>query len=320
MQCYAAPMEGITGYVYRNVHAKHYKGIDKYFTPFLTPKIKRVWTTKEMNDILPEHNKNVNLVPQILTNKASDLVFGAEDLFQRGYQEVNLNLGCPSGTVFSKGRGSGFLKEPEKLKLFFDEYFRTCKVPLSVKTRLGVADAAEFDAILAVFAQFPFTEVIIHTRVREDYYKIPAKPDAFALAYERQDHPLCYNGDLYRISDVEKLLQQYPSQQRVMIGRGMLANPQLAEQIKSGGVQDLKRLKAFLDDICAGYEEVLSGNKNALYKLKELWFYLAWEFSCIDKYEKKIKKSKNLIEYRAVVDALFAEETARRSDMMGGNK
>lgn len=309
IQCYAAPMEGITGYVYRNVHAKYFQGMDKYFTPFITPRIKKVWMNKEKRDISPDHNQGLPIVPQILTNKADELVRGAEDLFHNyGYQEVNLNLGCPSGTVASKGRGSGFLRYPEELQRFFEEYFSQCQVPLSIKTRLGMFHGEEFPALMDIFNQFPFTEVIVHARVREDYYKNPVNLDAFEAGYQSSRHPLIYNGDIYGKSDLDKLLDRFPKISCVMVGRGMIADPQLVEKLKFGNARDLKRLKAFMDELCDSYQDILSGDKNALFKMKEIWFYMENQFTSLGNYGKKIKKSKTLAEYRALVDALFAEE------------
>ncbi len=308
MKYYGAPMEGITGYIYRNAHAKYFKGIDKYFTPFLTPKPKRVWTPREKNDIIPEHNKEIPLVPQILTNRGDDLAYGANHLYEvYGYAEVNLNLGCPSGTVVSKGKGSGFLREPEKLLHFFDDYFSHCDVPLSVKTRLGMYDAEEIEELMEIYNQFPFTEVILHARVREDFYKNPVRLDGFETGYRLCKHEICYNGDIFCVEDIEKIQERYPKISGIMLGRGLIANPQLAEQTMTGEKKDWNRFKSFLEEICCGYEEILSGNKNALFKLKEIWLYMIHQFDVDKRYEKKIKKVKTLEEYRVLVDAIFEE-------------
>ena len=115
MRIYFAPMEGITTYLYRNLHYKYYGGVDIYFTPFLSPGPNQGMSVKEMRDILPENNGDTPVVPQILTNQAEDFLDGAAKLSDYGYREVNLNLGCPSGTVVSKKKGSGLLSAPEEL-------------------------------------------------------------------------------------------------------------------------------------------------------------------------------------------------------------
>src|SRR5699024_4392227 len=130
---------GVTGYVYRNAHRKYFRGIDKYFTPFLTPKQGKGWTSREKNDVAPEHNRTLVLVPQILTNRAEDFVRMAEKLADCGYGEVNLKLGCPSGTVVAKGKGCGFLADRDQLLHFFTYVFDHMRedIRVSVKTRLG---------------------------------------------------------------------------------------------------------------------------------------------------------------------------------------
>lgn len=146
MKYYLAPLEGITGYIFRNAHQKYFTSADKYFTPFLVPKPNtgKQFTAKELADILPEHNQGIYLVPQIMTNKAEDFVTMANALQEYGYQEINLNLGCPSKTVVSKGRGSGFLSDTEKLNRFFDFVFSHTNLKISVKTRIGLHDPDEF--------------------------------------------------------------------------------------------------------------------------------------------------------------------------------
>lgn len=152
MLYYAAPMEGITTYIYRRAHARFYGGIDKYFTPFIAGK---KMTTREVRDILPENNAGVALVPQILTNKAADFLEIADRLAAYGYDTVNLNLGCPSGTVTAKKRGAGFLGEPESLDAFLYEIYEKCPLQISIKTRLGISDLKEWERLLDIYARYP---------------------------------------------------------------------------------------------------------------------------------------------------------------------
>ena len=203
VQCYAAPLEGITGYIYRNAHQHIFQGVDKYFTPFVTPKPKKGLNTREKNDIAPEHNKNIPVIPQILTNKAADFIKVAGMMEELGYKEVNLNLGCPSGTVVSKKKGSGFLADLEGMKYFFDEVFSQVNIEVSVKTRLGVENPDEVIDLMNVYNAFPISEVIVHARVREDYYKRPVNQEAFAQCLAISKHPVCYNGDLFTAQDIE---------------------------------------------------------------------------------------------------------------------
>ena len=317
VQCYAAPLEGITGYIYRNAHHKFFEGVDKYFTPFVTPKPKKGLNTRERNDILPEHNEAMNVVPQILTNKAEDFIKVAGIMEELGYKEVNLNLGCPSGTVVSKKKGSGFLSDLEGMKYFFDEVFSEVKIDVSIKTRLGMERPEEIIDLMKLYNQFPVSEVILHARVREDYYKRPVNHEAFANGMSISRHPVCYNGDLFTAQDIQSLKKQFPKLKAVMLGRGMIANPQLTEAFCEKGFfdgevgseiqPDYMRWKAFVDELCYGYEYIMSGGRNVLFKLKEVWSYMISFFPESEKYGKKIKKAKTVAEYQTIVTALFRE-------------
>lgn len=317
LQCYAAPLEGITGYIYRNAHHKFFQGVDKYFTPFVTPKPKKGLNTREKNDILPEHNKDIYIVPQILTNRAEDFIKVAQMMEELGYKEVNLNLGCPSGTVVSKKKGSGFLSDLEGLEYFFDEVFSKLDMAVSVKTRLGVEKPEEIRNLMSIYNRFPISEVILHARVREDYYKKPVDQEAFADALAVSAHPLCYNGDLFAVQDITEFQRRFPSVGAVMLGRGMIANPQLTEVFcrTQGGTGmpmpqiqlDYERWKAFLDELCYGYEHIMSGGRNVLFKLKEVWSYMISFFPEGERYGKKIKKAKTVAEYQTIVNTLFRE-------------
>ena len=96
---YAAPMEGLTGYLWRQVHAALFGPADKYFTPFLSPNATRTFQRKELDEIDPAHNAGLYVVPQLLTNRAEHFLWAAGELYARGYREINFNLGCPAGTV-----------------------------------------------------------------------------------------------------------------------------------------------------------------------------------------------------------------------------
>ncbi len=308
MKIYAAPMEGVTGYVYRNAHRHYFQGIDKYYTPFLTPKKGKGWTSREKNDIAPEHNRNLTLVPQILTNQAEDFVRMAERLSACGYEEVNLNLGCPSGTVVAKGKGCGFLADREKLLRFFEEVFDKVMVKVSVKTRLGMDSPEEIVPLMEIYNQFPLSEVIIHARIHKDFYKRPVNRAAFQKAFLLCRHPVCYNGDIFTKKDFREFQKEFPEVERVMLGRGLIANPQLAEMIVQGGQPDKDRWKAFHDEVCLGYERIMSGERNVLFKMKELWAYMLPMFEDGAKLGKKIRKVGRLQDYRELVDTLFREK------------
>ena len=311
---YFAPLEGITGYIYRSAHHEFFPGADKYFTPFLAPNQNRALSPKEIKDILPEHNKGMYVVPQILTNQAEYFIRASKELKEKyGYEEVNLNLGCPSGTVVTKGKGAGFLARREELDIFLNEIFEKTDVKISVKTRIGMEAPEEFYDLIEIFNRYPLHELIIHPRVREDYYKNTPDWKIFADAVRMSSNPLCYNGDIFTIWDYEHFRQEFPDVGKVMLGRGMLANPALIDRIKekeekgSAVYIDKETLKAFHDRLYAGYKEVLSGDINVLFKMKEIWFYMIFLFTDHEKYMKKIKKASRLCDYDEIIRNLFRE-------------
>ena len=222
MQVYFAPLESITGYVFRNVFEKYYGGIDRYFTPFITATDSKRLRNKEMRDILPENNQVGCLIPQIMSNRAEEFLRVAGQMAELGYDTVNLNLGCPARTVVSKGKGSGFLARTVALDRFLEEIYRECPLKISIKTRLGVDDPEEFPEIIDIYNQYPVEELIIHPRVQKDYYKNTPNLDMFAEAVQRCNMPLCYNGDICSLEDYDRICARFPEVTRVMIGRGLM--------------------------------------------------------------------------------------------------
>lgn len=301
MDLYFAPLDGITGYVYRNAHHSFYGGIDKYFIPFISPNQNRPLAPKEIRDVLPEHNRDMYAVPQILTNRVDYFVRAAEVLEKEyGYGEVNLNLGCPSRTVVSKGKGAGFLAKPEELDRFLEEIFEKAKVKISLKTRIGMERAEEFRGLLEIFNRYPLHELIVHPRVQKDYYNNKPDRKAFAEALHESRNPVCYNGDIFTLEDYRMLKAEFPTVNRIMLGRGLLMNPALAEEIKTekrDNFTDIKRLKAFHDRLYYDYKQVMSGDRNVLFKMKEFWSYAENLFSEEKKLLKAIKKTTKLCDY-----------------------
>lgn len=320
-QIYFAPLEGITGYVYRNTFHKYFGGIDKYFIPFINPNQKGKFSAREREDICPEHNRGMYAVPQLLTNSAEHFTGTAAKLEQFGYGEVNLNLGCPSRTVVTKGRGSGFLAQPEKLDLFLEQIFSETKIKISIKTRIGIENPEEFERLMHIYEKYPLSELIIHPRVQTDFYKHTPNRKVFGEAAQQSRHPLCYNGDICTAEEYEEICALFPQLHAVMIGRGFLMDPGLADRIRSGtdtkrSEKEKERVRAFHDELLERYKEVLFGEKPVLFKMKELWFYMGPLFENCEKYMKKIRKAERIDAYKATVDALFEEqklkETKRR--------
>lgn len=308
MKLYLAPMEGITTYIYRNAYSRFFGGIDKYFTPFIAS---RKLNRRELNEILPEHNEAIEVVPQILTNRADEFLQITSRIAGYGYQTVNLNLGCPSGTVTARKRGAGFLSVPDELDSFLYEIYEKSPIRISIKTRIGVESVDEWERLLAVYKKYPVDELVIHPRLQRELYKFTPHREAFwAAAKALPDIPLCYNGDITSEKSYAELLNAVPAADCIMIGRGILRNPALAAQLKKTDAARLftrENLRAFHDEIFAGYAAQMAGETPTLFKMKDLWTYLSESFAASDRYLKKIRKASDYAEYRIAVSNLFRE-------------
>lgn len=308
MRLYLAPLEGITGWIFRSALYKCFGGFDKYFVPFIRPNQMGHFSAREKKDILLAHNEGMYTVPQILTNKPEDFIRTAAKLKEYGYEEINLNLGCPSKTVVTKGRGAGFLAYPDRLDAFLDEIFEKCDIRISIKTRLGMEEPEEFYDLMEIYNKYPMEELIIHPRVQKDFYKNTANLELFSEILPESRNPVCYNGDIFTPDDYERFVNLQPSVERIMTGRGVLADPALARRIRGGSAAGKEELRRFHELLYAGYCEEMSGDRTILYKMKELWTYLAPRFTNYKKYAKKIKKAEKCPVYEKVVEELFENE------------
>ena len=300
---YMAPLESVTTWIYRQAHAKIYGRIDKYFIPFLEPHEKRDFKTRELQEILPEHNENIYAVPQILTNRSEGFIKLAKALKDWGYEEVNLNLGCPSKTVVTKGKGSGFLAKPEELERFLTEIFDALseEIKISVKTRIGKEDPEEFPALLELFNKYPMEELIIHPRVQKDGYGNVPRLELYELAEKQSVNPLCYNGNLYTREQIRNFAERFPGTERLMFGRGFLRDPGLLYNEGKDPKDIFEKFWAFHDLVYEGYQERNMGDRNVLFKMKELWSYQVYQFSEPERLFKTFKKMQDCNEYEQMI-------------------
>lgn len=312
MKFYFAPMEGITNYVYRNIHHACFGHVDKYFAPFLVTKFDQPITKKDLRDVLWERNQGIPLIPQILSNRPEDFLRMAEALAAIGYEEVNLNLGCPSRTVVTKRRGAGFLQDTEALDRFFDAVFASIKIKVSVKTRAGVEAHEELQKLMEVYNRYPLEELIIHPRVQTDYYKNTPNLQAFSDAQRESKNPVCYNGDITSVDRYSEFADTFPAVERIMAGRGILSNPCLFGELNAAEVLTKEKLRMFHDRLYEAYQNVLSGEKTVLFKMKELWFYFMDAFEDSEKRIKKIRKTEGLRTYEEYVKRIFEEKELKR--------
>ena len=308
MNYYVAPMEGLTDRVWRQAHQKWFGWAGapaKYYAPFLSPPENRVLIKKKMAELAPEANPGAPVVPQLLAKDGALAAWMVGQLRQLGYTEVNLNFGCPSGTVTAKGKGSGMLRDLDKLDAFLAALFAEAEGPLTVKTRLGVEKPEEFAAVLEVYNRYPIAELTIHPRVMRQQYRGIADREAFAKALPECRMPVCYNGDLTTVEQLRALEADFPTVQSLMVGRGIIADPALFRQALGGPAATKEELRGYLDDLYHGYTALFGSAGCAISRMKGHWFYLIHRFEGSERLEKQLRKLREPWEYETVVNQIF---------------
>ena len=301
-----APLDGITKIVFRQGWSQFFGGVDRYFIPFFSPTPHHLMTPRDLREVDYIHNANLPSVPQVMTKNANDFLWTCDVLKDMGYTEVNLNLGCPSGTVTAKGKGSGFLAFPEELARFLDEiYGANLPIDISIKTRLGVRDEGEFPALLELYHRYPVKELTIHPRVMRQLYRGEADRAAFAKYLPHCRMPVCYNGDITTPAQLKALEAEFPNLSGIMVGRGIIADPALLRQAVGGAPASKEELRGYLDELYHGYTEAFGMASCAVSRMKAHWHYLIQRFEGSEAFEKQLRKAREGWEYEVVVNQLF---------------
>ena len=305
MTVYLAPLEGVTDAVFRRVHRDCFSGVAKYFIPFVSPTQNLAFTARDLSVFAPENGFGV---PQLLCKDAALFLWAAQALSDMGYGEVNLNLGCPSGTVTAKGKGAGMLRDPARLDAFLDAVFSAVEGPVSVKTRIGVQKPEEFAALLDIYNHYPICELTIHPRVMKQLYRGQADRAAFAAALPECRMPVCYNGDVTTSEELHTLEAEFPQLSGIMVGRGLIADPALFRRARGGAPASREELRGYCDDLYHGYTEAFGAASCAVSRMKAHWFYLIHRFEGADPLEKPLRKAREGWEYETVVNQIFTRQ------------
>ncbi len=305
------PFQGITDAPFRNVFKRHFGGIDKFYTPFFTG-IHKEEHAKNLQgeEIDPHYNDVETLTPQILSTDAEEILRFAKQCQQLGYKEINLNMGCPFPRVANKKRGCGLLPYPDKVEAMLERVFEEIDIKFSVKCRLGYFDPKEIDAILPIFNKFPISELIIHPRIGKQLYKGEADVECFKALIPYINAPLVYNGDIVSEESFNRISNAVQPVNQFMLGRGILANPFLAEQIKNDKASTHDKTERLHNYVIDLYEDRLhhaGGSPKVLGRMKELWSYLMNSFEEPQVVWRKIKKINALKEYEEAVETIFKE-------------
>ncbi len=300
-----APMEGISTYIYRGLHARFFGGAEEYFAPFIAPDGSGSFKSSALRDILPENNRNIYLIPQLLVNRPGPFIHVARELSAMGYTEVNLNIGCPSATVVSKHKGSGMLLDLKSLDNCLNEIFSLAPLGVSIKTRMGMESTEEFSAIMEIYRKYPLKRLIVHARARSGMYKSPVDIPGFLSALRDCPWPVWYNGDIFSPDSLNPLENGTQSIAGLMLGRGAVADPALPRVLKGRKALEAQELKAFHNTLLDAYLAAGYDGRAAMSRLKELWFYMLYKFPDSRRESKQLLKSQTLPDYVSAVSALF---------------
>lgn len=303
-----APLQGLTDHTYRRLHADHFGGVTAYLSPFVRVErgdIRR----RDLRDIDPQQEGAERLIPQVLAGEPGEFRQLLEMLSARGYDRVDLNLGCAFPLIARKGKGAGLLPSPERVEALLAVLADFPGWACSVKMRLGWDDPSEALRLLPLMERAGITRLAVHARLGiQEYRGLPDRV-AFGALYQACTLPLVYNGDITNRTEYRELLVQFPRLAGVMIGRGLLAEPALAEEIRTGkplpAAERLLRYRHFHDALLEAYAGRLEGGEHQVVdRMRGLWAYFLPDADL--RLRKRILKSRKLTDYKIAVAACFA--------------
>jgi len=304
-----APLRGITDKTFRTQFLKHFGGFDHAMAPFIT--------TVNAEKVAPSHLRDIEiapddmpLVPQIIGNNPDHLLVLARAIAERGYSEINLNLGCPFVKITRKRRGSGLLPHREHICRILDTLTNQAQFSLSIKLRLGLRDKEEILHLLPLLEDYPLSSITIHPRTATQMYSGAVDLEAFSQALQCTSHPVIYNGDITDLDSFNRVFSRFG--ERVfawMIGRGVVANPLLILDIKESThhpvLEHIDKIEAFHEDLFDSYKKVMYGPIPLLGRMKEIWKQWASAFPMQQRFIKKILKTRDPDTYQSYVVRIF---------------
>lgn len=305
---YLAPFQGITGVAFRSVYTRYFGGVDKLFTPFFTniPFNYKI-SPRQLTELGISFENGVEVVPQILSKDAGEIIRFAHFCKNMGFNEINWNLGCPYPQVANKKRGSGLLPYPEMVEQIIGNVFENINIKFSIKCRLGYFSPDEIFRLIPIFNTFPISELIIHARIGKQLYTGNTDLITFSNVLTELKTPVVYNGDIFSVADYANLRQRFPELTNFMIGRGLLYDPFLPAEIKSTEISLNKKehVKRFIEDLYLVYRKQKNNSLSVIGSMKEYWSYLSRSFDDPHRVFKKVKKTNTFNEYEEAVFCIF---------------
>ncbi len=308
LKIYFAPFQGITTHVFRNVYANHFRGVDKLYTPYFSNfEPGHSLSEIKMRSLRNQVEFGIEVVPQVLSKSAEEIIWLAHLCGQMSFKELNWNLGCPYPQVANKKRGSGILPYPEMVDEILQKVFNEIKISLSVKCRLGYHSADEMAGLIPVFNRYPISEITIHARIGKQLYAGEPDLHAFASAASALKLPLVYNGDIFRVENYQEFIRQFPDIKLLMLGRGILHDPFLPAKIK--GIELPSNPQAivyqFVNELYEAIRHERNNNPSVLNAMKEYWAYLAESFDEPVRVFRKVRKAKSFSDYEEGISYIF---------------
>ena len=307
---YFAPFQGITTHTFRNVYSEHFKGVDKIFTPYFADiAVGTKLPPKKRIALKNQFENTTEVIPQILSKNADEIIWFAHQCKQLGFKELNWNLGCPYPQVINKKRGSGLLPYPEMVDEILEKVMSEIEILFSIKCRLGHFSMDEMNALIPVFNNYSISELTIHARTGKQMYLGQTDLDAFAAFAPQFRFPVVYNGDILCLEDYYQFKNRFPQISHLMIGRGILKDPFLPARIKglTLPIDPKAQISRFIETLYLAYQKEKNDHLTLLNVMKEYWTYLASSFDEPTKIFRKLKKCKTFDEYENAVKTIFEE-------------
>ncbi len=305
-----APLQGFTDFIFRKCYHQYFGDIDEYYIPYISIGPGNKIRNSQFREIMPDNNRGIPVVPQILCGNAEELARLADEIKNFGYNQINLNLGCPYPMATNRGRGTGLLENPDMLKRVLDKLFANYDFRVSIKFRSGLKQEETIFEQLELLSSYPFEKMIYHPRTARQMYKGEANRNQFAEISRLISRPLVYNGDIRSKQDIDLIKTLVPNQAEWMIGRGILSNPFLIRQIEgnSPDKDEQTRMKQeFHQLIFDEYKKVIQDEGHLLIKMKSFWSYYSGAFNQPQKAYKPIKKASSLAKFTTAYQQVFKQ-------------
>lgn len=305
MEIHFAPLQGYTDSIFRKLHTEIFGGVDKYYTPFI--RVERGDFRKKDIRELPDETELCTIPQIIASTKPEDIEKMVAMLEEKGYKEVNINMGCPFPMIAKHGMGSGLLADKEAVKAMIKVLEAHPSMQFSLKTRLGYDDENQIFEMTDIINNFPFTEVTMHPRIAKDQYSGDINHPKFAEFAKVCKHPLIYNGDVTTLDDINKISTVYPTLKGIMIGRGLLMNPALASEYKNGVIMSDKekkdKSKQLIKNLFTQCEELMNGEEQSVAHVKAYFEYLLPDIE--KRNRKKVLKANKAEKLRGAIAEFF---------------